>query len=94
MTNMDHPYRLIHDYKQHSIGSAIAGAKQHLTDWHVEVRAFGRERTAFGKMGKRFDTRARAHAPLSGGSGSTVPNVTIYLSKISFGFRRDLDAIT
>ncbi len=55
MTNVDDSYRLIHDYKQNSIGSAIAGAKQHLTDWHVEVGAFRREGTAFRKVGERID---------------------------------------
>jgi hypothetical protein len=31
VTNVDHSYRFIRDYEQNSIGSAIAGAKQHLT---------------------------------------------------------------
>ena len=91
---MDDSYRLIHDYKQNSIGSAIAGAKQHLADWHVEVDAFRCEGTALGKMGERLDTCACANAPLSGGPRSTVPNVTIYVPKIGLGLRRDNDAIT
>jgi len=36
---------------------AIAGAKQHLTDWHVEVGAFRRERTSVPENGERLDTR-------------------------------------
>jgi hypothetical protein len=51
---------LIYDYKQNSIGSAIAGAEQHLTDGHVEVGAFRGEWTAFGEVRERLDTaRAR-----------------------------------
>ena len=94
MTNVDDLYRLIYDHKQNSIGSTIADAKQHLTDWHVEVDAFRREGTTFRKVGERLDTRACADTPLSGGSRSTVPNVTIYVPKIGLGFRRDNDAIT
>ena len=94
MTNVDDSYRLIHDYEQNSIGSAIAGAEQHLTDWHVEMSAFRREGTAFGRVGERLDTRACANAPLSRGSGSAVPNVAIYVPKIGLGFRRDQNAIT
>jgi len=94
VTNVDDSYRLIHDYKQNSIGSAIAGAKQHLMDRHVEVGAFGRKGTTLGKVGERLDIRACANTPLSRGSRSTAPNVTIYVPKIGFGFRRDNDAIT
>ena len=93
MTNVDDSYRLIHDYKQNSIGSAIAGAKQQLTDWHVEVGAFRGWRTALGRVGERLDARACANTPLSRGSRSTVPKVTIYVPKVSLGFRRDYDAI-
>jgi hypothetical protein len=93
VTNVDDSYRLIHDYKQNPTGSAIAGAKEHLTDGHVEVGAFGREGTAFGKVGERLDTRARANVPLSRGSRSTVPKVAIYVPKISLGFWRNDDAI-
>jgi hypothetical protein len=94
VTNVDDSYRLIHDHIENSIGSAIAGAKQHLTDWHVEMGTFRREGTAFRKVGERLDTRACANAPLSRGSRSAVPNVTIYAPKIGFGFRCDNDAIT
>ena len=93
MTNVDDSYRLIYDYKKNSIGSAIAGAKEHLTDWHVEVDAFRREGTAFRKVGERLDTRACANAPLNRGSRSTVPNITIYVPKIGLSFRSDNDAI-
>ena len=94
MTNVDDPYRLIHDHKQNAIGSAIAGAKQHLADWYVEVDAFRREGTAFREVRERLDTSTCTNAPLSRGSRSTVPNVTIYVPKIGLGFRRDNDAIT
>jgi len=91
---MDDSYGLLYDYEQNSIGSAIAGAQQHLTDGHVEVSAFRGEGTAFGKVAKRLNTGACANAPLSRGSRSTVPNVTVDVAKISLGFRRDYDAIT
>jgi hypothetical protein len=94
VTNVDHSYRFIRDYEQNSIGSAIAGAKQHLTDRHVEVGAFRRERTAFGKVGERFDTCPCAKTPPSRGLRGTFPNVTIYVPKIGLGFWRDHDAIT
>jgi hypothetical protein len=94
VTNVDDSYRLIHDCKQNPISSAIPGAEQHLTDRHVEVGAFGCEGTALWEMGEHLDTRACANAPLSGGSRSTVPKVTIYVPKISLGFERDDDAIT
>ncbi len=94
MTNVDNLDRLIYDYKQNSIGSAIAGAEQHLPVWQAEVGAFGGEGTAFGKEGKRLDSGTRGNAPLSRGSRSTVPNVTIDLAKINLGFWRDHDAIT
>jgi hypothetical protein len=94
VTNVDDSHRLVHDYKQNSIGSAIAGAKQQLTDWHVEVGAFWRERAALGKAGERLDARACAHAPLSRGTRRTVLNVAIYAPQIGLGFRRDRDAIT
>jgi len=93
VTNVDDSYGPVYDYKQNSIGSAIGGAKQHLTDGHVEVGAFRREGTTFGKVGERLDTGACANAPLSRGSRSTIPNVTIYVPKIGLGFRRDYDAI-
>jgi hypothetical protein len=93
VTDVDDLYRLIHDDKQNSIGSAVAGTKQHLPDWHVKVGAFRREGTAFRKAGERLDAVACADAPLSRRSRSTVPNVTIYVPKIGLGFRRDNDAI-
>jgi hypothetical protein len=93
VTNVDDSHRLIHDYEQNSIDSAVACAKQHLTDRHVEVGAFRREGTAFGKVGERLDTRARPNAPLSRGSRNTVPKVTIYVPKIGLGFWRNDDAI-
>ena len=65
MTNMENPHPLIHDYEQNSIGSAIAGAKQHLADRHVEVGAFRREWTALRKVGECLDTRPCAGTPLS-----------------------------
>jgi hypothetical protein len=93
VTNVDQSHRPVHEYKQNSIGSTIGGAKQHLTDGHVEVGAFRREGTAFGKVGERLDTGACADTPLSRGSRSMVPNVTIYVPKIGLDFRRDYDAI-
>jgi hypothetical protein len=94
VADVDDSYGLIHDYKQNSVGSTIAFAKQHLMDRYVEVGAFGREGTAFGRVGERLDTCACANAPLSHGSRSTVPKVTIYVPEIGLGFRRDDDAIT
>jgi hypothetical protein len=94
VTNVDDAHGPIDNYKQNPISSAIAGTKQHLTDWRVEVRAFRREGTAFRKVGERFDTGACANAPLGRGSRSTVPNVTIDVPKIGLGLRRDHDAIT
>jgi hypothetical protein len=94
VTAVDDSYRPVHDYKQNSIGSAIAGAEQHLTDWYVEVDGFRRWRTALRRAGEGLDTLPCANAPLGRRSRSTVPNITIYVAKIGFGFRRDNDAIT
>jgi hypothetical protein len=93
VTNVYHPHRPVHDYKQNSIGSAIAGADQQLTDWLLEMNAFRRMRTALGKLGERFDTRPRANDPPRGRSGSAISNITIYVPKIGLGLRCDDDAV-
>ncbi len=93
VTNVDDLYRLLYDHKQNSIGSAVAGAQQHLTDGQVEVGTFGREGTALGKVEEGLDTGACAGAPLSRGSRSTAPNVTIYVPKIGLSFGCDHYAI-
>lgn len=93
MTNVDHPHRPVHDYKQNSIGSAIAGADQQLTDWLVEVNAFRRTRTALGKLGERFDTCPRANDPPNRCAGSAISNIKIYVPKIGLGLRCDDDAV-
>jgi len=94
VANVYHPHRLVDDYEQNSVSSAIAGADEHLPDGDVEMGAFWRQRIALGESGERFDTCAGANAPPGGRLRSTVPNVTIYVPKVGLGFRRDDDAIT